>query len=139
AQRLRDRLRRPHHPNRKLTNAKPDPPFIGHSPVSVKIVALLKAKPELSRAEFLYYWQQEHPAVVWTLPGLRAYHQSPAIEHHKPWPYDGMAELWFDSMADIRAAYGSPAADPVREHEKLFLGEVDWFVTTTTVVEPTEG
>ena len=104
----------------------------------VKIVALLRARPGLSREEFLRHWQHEHPAVVWALPGLRAYHQTPAIEHRKSWPYDGMAELWFDSVEDIRSAFDSPAAEPMREDEKVFLDHIDWFIaSTTTVVEPT--
>lgn len=107
--------------------------------MSVKIVALLRAKSGLSRAEFLRYWQEEHPAVVWALPGLRAYQQNPAIEHRKPWPYDGMAELWFDTVDDIRIAFGSPAAEPMHEHEKLFLDTIDWFIATTTAVERFRG
>lgn len=102
----------------------------------MKIVALLRALPGLSREEFLRYWQEEHLAVVWALPGLRAYHQNPAIEHRRRWAYDGMAELWFDSVEDIRAAFSSPAADTMREHEQLFLEHIDWFIASTTVVEP---
>lgn len=102
----------------------------------VKIVALIKALPELSRVEFLRYWQQEHPTVVWQLPGLRAYRQSPAVEHRRAWPFDGMAELWFDSLDDLRAAFASPHAQAVHEHEKHFLGSVDWFVATDFEVSP---
>ena len=102
----------------------------------VKIIALLRALPGLSREAFLRRWQQEHPAVVWALPGLLAYHQTPAIEHRKSWPYDGMAELWFESVEDIRTAFSSPAAEPMRAHEKLFLDRIDWFIaSSTTVVE----
>ena len=104
--------------------------------MSVKIVALLKALPGLSREDFLRYWQEEHPAVVWALPGLRAYHQSPTIEHRKSWPYDGMAELWFDSVDDIRTAFSSPQTEPMHEHEKLFLDRIDWFIASTTTVAP---
>ena len=98
--------------------------------MSVKIVAVIKALPELSREEFLHHWQEEHPAIVWQLPGLRAYRQSPAIEHRKTWPFDGMAELWFDSLDDLRAAFDSPQGATVHKHEKHFLGSVDWFVAT---------
>ena len=104
--------------------------------MTVKIVAMLKALPGLSRKDFLTYWQQEHPALVWRLPGLRAYRQNPAIEHRKSWPYDGMAELYFDSVDDVRTAFVSAQAQPLHEHEELFLDSIDWFIATETTVEP---
>ena len=108
--------------------------------MSVKIVALLRARPGLSRAEFLKHWQEEHPAIVWALPGLRAYQQNPAIEHRTSWPFDGMAELWFDSVQDVRTAFNSPEAEPMHEHEKLFIEHIDWFIATTTpVLKPDDG
>lgn len=106
--------------------------------MSVKVVALLRAKPGMPREEFLRHWQRDHPAIVWALPGLQAYHQNPAIEHRRSWPYDGMAELWFDSVADVRTAFNSPAAEPMHKHEELFIENIDWFIATTTVVEPTD-
>ncbi|MEV5538995.1 EthD family reductase [Saccharopolyspora shandongensis] len=104
--------------------------------MSVKIVAMLKALPGLSREDFLRYWQDEHPALVWKLPGLRAYRQNPAIEHRKSWPYDGMAELYFDTVDDVRTAFASPQAEPLHAHEKHFLDTIDWFIATETTVEP---
>ena len=106
--------------------------------MSVKVIALLKALPGQSRSEFLRHWQEDHPAVVWALPGVRAYRQSPAIEHRRTWAYDGMAELWFDSVADVRTAFAAPEAEPMHEHEKLFLSEITWFIATTTEVQPIE-
>lgn len=105
--------------------------------MAVKIIALLRAKTGISRAEFLRHWQQDHPAIVWALPGLRAYHQTPAIEHRRSWPYDAMAELWFDSVDDIRTAFSSSAAKPMHEHEEIFLADVEWFIADdTTIVQP---
>lgn len=74
----------------------------------IKVVAVIKAKPELTREEFLHFWNVEHPAYVRKLPGILKYRQNPAIEHRKPWPYSGMAELWFDSVADVKVAYEGP-------------------------------
>ena len=106
--------------------------------MAIKVVALLQALPGLSQDDFLYYWQNEHPALVWQLPGLRAYRQSPAIQHRKSWPYDGMAELWFDSVADVRDAFNAPAAESLREHEAKFLDQTEWFIATTVDTSPGE-
>ena len=100
----------------------------------VKVVAFIRRRPELTREEFLRFWQEEHPALVSRLPGLRGYKQSPAIAHRTEWPWDGCAELWFDSVADVRRAFESEPADPLRAHEEHFIETIDWFLATETVV-----
>lgn len=71
------------------------------------------------------------------LPGIRGYRQSPAIEHRKHWPWDGSAEMWFDDVDSVRAAFAGPEADFLREHEEHFIGDLDWFLATeTTVLSP---
>ena len=99
-----------------------------------KIIAVIHKLDNISREEFLHRWQVEHPAYVRQLPGLRRYVQNPAIEHKSTWPADGVAELWFDSLRDIAAAFEGPAADALREHEEHFIGKIDWFVATETEV-----
>ena len=94
----------------------------------VKIVALITKRRDLSRMEFLRRWQDEHPPYVRALPGIRRYVQNPAIEHHTTWPFDGMAELWFDSVADVAAAFDSPAGEAVHRHEEGFIGELSWLL-----------
>ncbi|QSR28788.1 hypothetical protein CFH99_24505 [Nocardioides aromaticivorans] len=93
-----------------------------------KIIALITKQDELSREEFLHHWQVDHPPIVWALPGLRRYVQNPAIPHRTEWPYDGAAELWFESLRDIAVAFDSPQAKPMHEHEKKFIKDIAWFV-----------
>lgn len=94
----------------------------------IKVVAVLTAKEDLSREEFLHKWNVEHPVLVRKLPGLRRYRQNPAIEHHKAWPFDGMAELWFDSVAAVKTAYAGEEAQALFEHEHEFLTDMRWFL-----------
>jgi uncharacterized protein (TIGR02118 family) len=94
----------------------------------VKIVALIRRKPELSRDEFLHFWQQEHPPYVQALPGIRKYVQNAAVDGYREWAYDGAAELWFDSVRAVAIAFDSEAAEPMREHEAAFIGELTWFL-----------
>ncbi|MGW4337594.1 EthD family reductase [Rhodococcus koreensis] len=104
--------------------------------MSVKIVALITSKSELSRDEFLHFWNVEHPRYVWKLPELERYVQNPAIEHRKDWAYDGMAELWFPSVAAVAQAFSSPEADAVREHEEEFIGDITWFLASESEIVP---
>lgn len=103
-----------------------------------KIVAVIKKKPELSREEFLHHWNVEHPLYVRKLPGIRRYLQNPAIEHKKQWPYDGVAELYFDSVKDIAVAYAGVEAEELFEHEDKFLEVMEWFIAEEIEVDFTD-
>lgn len=94
-----------------------------------KICAVITPKDGLSRDEFLHYWRTEHPEVVWALPGVRRYVQNIAIEHHSKWPFGGVAEVYFDSVKDIAIAFSSPQAEAMREHEKRFIGNIQWIIS----------
>lgn len=39
-----------------------------------------------------------------------------------------MAELWFDSVADVKAAYAGDEARELFAHEHEFLDSVQWFL-----------
>lgn len=94
----------------------------------IKVVAVVKAKDGLKREDFLDEWQNKHPAFVRKLQGIRRYRQSPAVAHRKQWPFSGMAELWFDSIDDVRIAFAGEGAAALFEHEESFLGSVEWFL-----------
>jgi uncharacterized protein (TIGR02118 family) len=101
----------------------------------IKVVAVIRKKPQLSRKQFLTCWNEEHPAYVRKLPGIRRYRQNPAIDHHKAWGFDGMAELWFDSVKDVAVAYAGPEAEALSRHEEHFLEEVRWFLAEELEIE----
>lgn len=94
-----------------------------------KVVALITRKNGVPQESFLHHWQIEHPPYVWALPGLQRYVQNPALHGNRTWAYDGMAELWFDSVGDVARAFASPEAVPLHNHEAEFIGEVVWFLT----------
>lgn len=94
----------------------------------IKIVSNLKALPKLSREEFIDHWQNVHKPLILALPGLVAYRQSPAIEHKRKWPSSGLAELWFDSLGDVKIAFESSEADAMREDEKNLFAEINWYI-----------
>jgi uncharacterized protein (TIGR02118 family) len=101
----------------------------------IKIVGFVRRSEELSFDEFLDHWQQRHGPLVSALPGLRRYVQNPAhpIEGRE-WPYDGMAELWFDDLDAVRDAFRSPESERVREDEPRFTRTIDWFLADERTV-----
>lgn len=105
----------------------------------VKVVVVIRRIEGMSREEFLRHWVDDHPAYVRRLPRIRGYRQSPAIEHRKPWPFDGMAELTFDSVSDVKQAFDSPAGRELFRHEEDFLGGVDWFIAEEAIDVPLEA
>jgi uncharacterized protein (TIGR02118 family) len=91
----------------------------------IKVVACIDRKPGMAVAAFQDYWLNRHPAVVLKLPGLRRYLQS----HVRPSGYrggrvlahDGIAELWFDDPAALKAANDGPEIAAVLADEASFL------------------
>lgn len=101
-----------------------------------KVIALLVKLPGMTREEFLHHWQVDHPPYVWALPGIRRYIQNPAVDGFREWPFDGAAELWFDSVGDVARAFASSAAEPMHQHEQDFIGEITWFLADEIDIAP---
>ena len=77
----------------------------------VKIIYCITKKPGMSEDEFHRYWKQTHGPIAARIPGLRRYVQSHTHPSSaKMWrsSFDGAAEVWFDDMASLEAALGSP-------------------------------
>lgn len=115
----------------------------------IKIVFCLRRRPDLSREEFQTYWRSTHAPLVKAHAdalGIRRYVQVHSIDdaislavagsRHSPEPFDGVAELWLDSLDALMASGGSDAGraaaaalleDERRfidfEHSPLFLAE----------------
>jgi uncharacterized protein (TIGR02118 family) len=85
----------------------------------IKLVFVLRRKPSLSREEFQRYWLEQHGPLVADRAraiGARRYVQAhtldtpldgPLREHRRGEPYDGVAELWWDSVDDLAASFGT--------------------------------
>ena len=104
----------------------------------VKLVFCLRRLPELSRAEFQRYWREKHGPLVRqhaTTLRIRRYVQLHTREdalndvlrasRGGPEPYDGIAELWWESRDDLEAATASPegqrASLELLEDERRFI------------------
>jgi uncharacterized protein (TIGR02118 family) len=78
----------------------------------IKLIALLKRKPGMDREQFTRRWLDEHIKLSSKMPGLRGYFINIAIDHQPEGDgiepiYDGTAELWWDSVEAMEAAFAS--------------------------------
>ena len=78
----------------------------------VELIAFLKAKPGMSRADFERRWVGEHAPLALKFKNLKGYRINIAIEEYQEiegeLPYDGTAELWWDSLEDMHEDLESP-------------------------------
>jgi uncharacterized protein (TIGR02118 family) len=90
----------------------------------VKAVAFFKRRGGMAVDEFQAYWRSRHPEVVTRLPGVRRYVQShtrTAVYRTGEPVYDGIAELWFDDTAAMRALRDTPEMAAVQADEARFI------------------
>ncbi len=104
----------------------------------MKLVYCLRRLPHLSREEFQRYWRQTHGPLVRghaSTLRIRRYVQVHTLESPTNdalrrsrgtlEPYDGVAELWYESAEDLAAAAASPegrrAGAELLEDERRFI------------------
>ena len=120
----------------------------------VKLIYCLRRRPELSLEQFQAYWFEKHAPLVRrhakTL-GIRRYVQShtlapPASDAIRasrlgPEAYDGVAELWFDSLEAINGigdADFQAAGLALLEDERQFIDLANsplWFSEEKVIID----
>ena len=105
----------------------------------IKLVFTLRRREDMTREEFQRYWREQHAPLVErhadTLR-IRRYVQTHARDTDldaalagsrgvEPSFYDGVAELWWDSLEDLVAGYssemGQAAGAELLEDERRFI------------------
>lgn len=112
----------------------------------IKLIVAIRRNPAMSPAQFQEYWRTEHARKVQALPAcaryIRRYVQAhTALETYggdggEP-AFDGTAELWFDSLADMSAFYSDPEyLAEVKPDERVFadMERTVFFVTREETV-----
>jgi uncharacterized protein (TIGR02118 family) len=98
----------------------------------IKMIAMVKRHPSLSRAEFLDYWLNKHAPLVKSVPSfwqyIRGYRQNHTIQNFAFYDgaeieggYDGCGEMWFDSIEDLQKATSDPAYMEIIRPDELKL------------------
>ena len=70
----------------------------------MKVMVCLIRRDDMTREEFLQWWLHEHAPLARTLPGVQRIRFNVLEEDA---PYDGIAELWFESAEAADAAYAT--------------------------------
>lgn len=104
----------------------------------IKLVFALRRRPELSREAFQRYWIEQHAPLVRRHAAalqIARYVQAHSLDHPMnallragrggPEPFDGVAELWWESLETLQAATATPAGQTagaaLLEDERRFI------------------
>lgn len=105
----------------------------------IKLVYCITKKPGLTDEQFFQYWKNIHGPLGARIPGLHRLVQSHRLtvpaDKYRP-AYDGVAELWFDSIEDLLAARQSPEWKASSADEANFIDpdKVAYFVSEERVI-----
>jgi uncharacterized protein (TIGR02118 family) len=122
----------------------------------IKLVFTLRRRQELTLEEFQRYWREQHAPLVGRHADalrIRRYVQTHARETgfeeafaasrgSEPNRYDGVAEIWWDSIDDLLAAVasekGQAAGQALLDDERTFIdlpNSPGWFGEEHVVIE----
>jgi uncharacterized protein (TIGR02118 family) len=109
-------------------------------PGAAKSVGFVRRKPGMAVEAFQRHWREIHGPLGVAVPGLQRYVQShtrlSAYDRGRTPAWDGVASLWFASVAELRAATASAEWERTRADNPNFLahGPVSSIVTTEHVI-----
>ncbi len=124
----------------------------------IRITYLLRRKPEMTRQEFQQYWREthgplvaSHATVLSALRYVQVHTLDDAVNERLPGargrmepPYDGVAELWWesqDALADVlQSNAGRATAEALLEDERQFIDLPNsplWFSYEYPQINPT--
>lgn len=93
--------------------------------VMLKTIHLVKKLPGLSFEEFKRYWLEEHTKYSRRIPGVKRYVINIVTGGPGERPYDGVAELDFESEEAYWKAFETPEAKEAVEDAKKFAERID--------------
>lgn len=108
----------------------------------IKVLSLLTRKDGLTHEDFVRHWRDIHGPLALSVPGLRRYVQShiggtrtradiPETEVE----VDGIAELWYDDEASLRASAATPEAQRLYADGALFIGRIKtWIIDEQQII-----
>lgn len=97
-----------------------------------KLIGLLKRPAGVGLEEFHRWWLTEHATLVKQFPGLRKYAINLATGPDQP--FDGMAEVWFETKEDLEKIFSSPEGQAARQSATGHSGSIAILFTRENVV-----
>ena len=113
----------------------------------VKLIVCAKRKTGITHEEFSRYWRQNHGPLVKSVPEfirhVRKYVQCHIVSNSAPLgassDYDGVAELWFDSVDELNKAFNEPRYLEVIRPDELKFADLMNCVSIVTEEIPIHG
>jgi uncharacterized protein (TIGR02118 family) len=109
----------------------------------IKVLSLLTRKEGLTHEQFVAHWRDIHGPLALSVPGIRRYVQSHiegtrtrADIPESDVAVDGIAELWYDDEASLRASAATPEAKRLYADGALFIGRIKTFVIEEESIIP---
>ena len=92
----------------------------------IKRLTAWRARPSIDPEQALRYWRVEHASLVTRVPGVTRYVQNhrttgPEEDPTSPQPYDGLGEVWFESVDAARTAVSTAEWRAVIEDAATFM------------------
>jgi uncharacterized protein (TIGR02118 family) len=115
---------------------------------AVKYVGLLSRKDNMSREDFRSYWFEKHAPLALQTPGIRGYRACPAIcsangdsliSNREAPQFDGVVEMWFDSVEAFNESFRDPFWDQLRNdyYQNFAMNRVQLVVEEHLVFDKT--
>ena len=106
----------------------------------VKYIICAKRKAGMTWEEFDAYWKNHHGTVVKSVPEfirhVRKYVQCHLVKGSMPLGaagnYDGIAELWFDSVEELEKAFNEPRYLEIIRADELKFADLDKCISFIT-------
>jgi uncharacterized protein (TIGR02118 family) len=113
----------------------------------VKLIVCAKRKLGTSHEEFARYWRENHGPLVKSVPEfirhVRRYVQCHIVSNSAPLgassDYDGVAELWFDSVDELNEAFNEPRYLEIIRADELKFADLFNCVSLVTEEVPIYG
>lgn len=107
----------------------------------VKSVSMLTRRAGITHEEFVGHWINVHAPLAHAVPRLRRYVQSHILTERRrddiathDIEVDGIAETWYDSMADLQFANASPEARRLHADGATFIGKIKTYITEERII-----
>ena len=112
----------------------------------VKSISLLVRKEGITHEEFVRHWIEIHAPLAHAVPRLRRYVQSHILAERTradiatlDVQIDGIAELWYDSVEDMRFAMASPEAKILHDDGATFTARIKTFTVEEKLIVPRDA
>ncbi|MGH8000041.1 MAG: EthD family reductase [Brasilonema sp.] len=101
----------------------------------IKLICLINRPSDKTLDEFKFWWLNHHAKVAAKLPNLRRYKICTVVpESNDEMPFDGVAELYFDSREDMENAFASEQGQECSREDLELIGNRLAFITEEHVI-----